>query len=104
MKSWNFLSNMATKRAESASVAINTSLFVTGGHYGPSGPMSSTEYIHKNGSVLAGPDLPSSRAGHCMVNLPSGNIMIIGGYASRKNNHVGLNNSLPNLFRSSICF
>ena len=99
-KSWEFLTNMTTKRAESASVAINASLFVTGGHYGPSGPLSSTEYIHKNGSASAGPNLPSPRAGHCMVNLPSSNIMIIGGYASRRDDFVGLNNLQTNLLQN----
>ena len=93
-KSWKFLTNMGTKRAESASVAIKTSLFVTGGHDGGE-PLSTTEYIHADGNILTGPDLPSPRAGHCMVALPSGKAMIIGGYATNKatlGHLVGLNN------------
>ena len=95
-KAWKFLTKMSTKRISSAAVAINTSLFVTGGHVDGGEPLSTTEYIHADGNVSTGPDLPSPRAGHCMVALPSGKAMIIGGYATNKKTLgylVGLNNS-----------
>ena len=79
-KSWMFLTKMTRKRRGSASVAINESLFVTGGYNDEETSLKSTEYIFLNKGVLPGPDLPSSRFYHCMVTLPSGLVMIIGGY------------------------
>ena len=35
--------------------------------------------IYSNGKVTEGPDLPSKRSAHCMVNLLDGKIMILGG-------------------------
>ena len=37
------------------------------------------ELIHPVGEQSNGTNLPSGRHGHCMVNLPDGRIMILGG-------------------------
>ena len=56
-KSWTFLTNMTTERRGSSSVAINGSLFVTGGRGIGDKILSSTEYITPNGSVTSGPGM-----------------------------------------------
>ena len=43
--------------------------------------LASTEFIHANGSVTSGPNLPEARRGHCMVTLHDSKVMIIGGYS-----------------------
>ena len=87
-KSWKFLTNMTSERNRFASAEVNGSLFVVAGSY-----HSTTEYITKNGIVSAGPNLPYPLQGHCMVKLPSGKLMIMGGtaYYDRLNNVFTLN-------------
>ena len=80
-RSWKFLTNMTTARYGSASVAIDRSLFIVGGFDGNGYYANSTEYVRNDGFVFNGPDF--DRVGHCMVTLPSGKVMIIGG-TSRK--------------------
>ena len=79
-KKWTFLTTMTANRSNSASVAINGSLFITGGKDENKDNLASTEYVHMDGVVSPGPDLPAPRSRHCMVTLPSGKVMIIGGY------------------------
>ena len=80
-KSWTFLTKMNSKRSYVAAVEVNNKLFVAGGWNGDE-VLSSTEFISSEGMVTAGPDLPSPRSKHCMTKLPSGRIIIIGGYPS----------------------
>ena len=87
-QAWKHLAEMKRKRKHSSSVVTNEGLWVTGGvgladaccgviaHIS----LATTEYIYKNGAVIYGPDLPSARVGHCMVTLPDGNILIMGGH------------------------
>ena len=60
---------------------INGALWVLGGYY--RGALKSTEYIHANGKVVAGPNLPSPRSLHCMVALSSSSVIILWGYNSK---------------------
>ena len=50
--------------------------------------LDTTEYIYANGTVVAGPNLPTTNHGHCSVTLHDGKIMIIGGYKFRQLNTV----------------
>ena len=79
-KSWTFLTKMNSKRNDVAAVEWSNKLFVAGGYNDDY--LSSTEFISSEGMVTAGPDLPSPRETHCMTKLPSGRIVIIGGYPS----------------------
>jgi hypothetical protein len=79
---WKKLANMKSKRWAAASVELDGKLFVTGGHNGQD--LKSTEYISIEGDVAPGPDLPSPRDSHCMIKLPSGNVMVTGGNPSKK--------------------
>ena len=77
---WKFLTNMATEKAYLASVPLNGQLFVTGGSSKEKfEKLSITEFVSLNGEVTPGPPLPSPRFKHCMVVLPDGKVMIIGG-------------------------
>ena len=63
----------------------------------------STEYISSNGDVSLGPDLPSPRSGHCMVSLPSGKVMIMGGRDNGENlKSVIIFDPNTNLFDTSV--
>ena len=64
-------------------MVINEALWVLGGT-----GLNSTEYIYANGTVVAGPNLPTANHGHCSVTLHDGKIMIIGGYKFRQLNTV----------------
>ena len=82
---WKFLTNMATEKAYLASVPLNGQLFVTGGSSKEKfEKLNSTEFVSLNGKVTSGPDLPSPRFKHCMVVLPDGKVMIIGGSSDNK--------------------
>ena len=71
---------MATEKAYLASVPLNGQLFVTGGSSKEKfEKLSTTEFVSLNGEVTPGPPLPSPRFKHCMVVLPDGKVMIIGG-------------------------
>ena len=75
--SWNLHTNMVSKRSGHAATVINDSLFISGGHDGRS-TLASTEFIHADGSVTSGPNLPEARRGHCSVTLHDGKVMILG--------------------------
>ena len=78
--SWNFLTNMTTKRSYSASVPVNNMLLVMGGYNGSS--LNTTEYISPDGDASQpGPDLPTPRDEHCAVKLSNGQVMLLGGYS-----------------------
>ena len=63
---------------------------------------SSTEYISPNGDVSLGPDLPSPRSGHCMVSLPSGKVMIMGGMPKESLKSVIIFDPDTNSFDTSV--
>ena len=92
---------MAKKRSKSASVAVNGSLFVTGGLNGAA-RISSTVYITAKGVVSAGPNLPSPRESHCMVSLPSGKLMIIGGMPAENKKSVIVFDPNTNSYNTAV--
>ena len=82
--SWNFLTNMTTKRSYSASVPVNDMLLVMGGYNGSS-VINTTEYISPDGDASQpGPDLPRPRSSHCAVKLSNGQVILLGGYPDQK--------------------
>lgn len=79
--SWHLHSTMTARRGTLAATVIKDKLFISGG-YDDSGPLASTEFIHADGTVTNGPDLPATRYGHCMVTLHDSKVIIIGAWAS----------------------
>ena len=81
---WKFLAKMSLPRSASASIALNQSLWVTGGTtqynrtLGLTSHNNSSEIIYLDGSVIPGPELPSNRDDHCMVTLHDNRVMILG--------------------------
>ena len=80
---------MKSKRYSAASSPVKMSLFVTGGYnfdafdeYGHVGRLSTTEYVNADGTITAGPPLPTPRSSHCMVTLSSRYIIILGGHGA----------------------
>jgi len=82
--SWTFLTNMSTKRSDSASVPVNGKLLVLGG-YGDWNTLATSEYVSPDGDASQpGPDLPAPRSGHCAVTLANGQVMLLGGDSDEK--------------------
>ena len=83
---WNVVANIKNDRYNHAAVAIAKRLWITGGD--TNGPfLASTEYIHLDGTVQQGPDLPFATAQHCMVTLHDGRVMVIGGVENMRVGH-----------------
>ena len=75
--SWNLHCTMKSRRWGHAASVINDSLFISGGYDG-SNKLASTEFVHADGTVTSGPNLPVAREGHCMVTLHDSKVIIIG--------------------------
>ena len=75
---WTLHANLNSERKHLSSSVINGALWVSGGMMAGNVD-GTTEYIHANGTVVAGPNLPVARYGHCSVPLHDGKVMIIGG-------------------------
>merc|ERR1719483_1483503 len=73
---------MKSRRSNHAATVIQDALFISGGYDDSSNDLASTEFIHANGSVTSGPNLPVARNSHCMVTLHDSKVIIIGGYPS----------------------
>ena len=76
--SWKLHCSIKSRRAYHASAVSMDALFITGGRDGHNNDRASTEFIHANGTVTSGTDLPLARHGHCMVTLHNGKVMILG--------------------------
>jgi hypothetical protein len=76
--SWNLHCTMTSRRSIHAATVMKDALFISGGFDGSSNRLASTEFIHANGSVTSGPNLPVARHGHCMVTLHDSKVIIIG--------------------------
>ena len=87
---------MKHKKCFAASVVMNGVLMVTGGYDGSF--LAATEFIYPNGTVGSGPNLPTPREGHCMVTLPDGKVMILGGYYPSLRKSVSIFNPADNSF------
>ena len=79
---WKFHCNMTSRRVDYAATVMKDALFISGGFHS-----NSTEFIHANGTVTSGPDLPVARFGHCMVTLHDGKVMIIGAATTSSLHH-----------------
>ena len=82
--SWRFLNKLHTSRQFHAAVPFKDGLWVSGGMSfdtsSTGAELTSTEFVHVNGSIRRGPNLPGrERVGHCAVDLLDGRAMIIGG-------------------------
>ena len=44
--------------------------------------LASTELVKQDGTISVGTPLPAARWFHCMVTLPDGKVMILGGQSS----------------------
>ena len=75
--SWNLHCTMTSRRSIHAATVINDTLFISGGVDGIL-KLASTEFIHADGTVTSGPNLPEARNGHCMVTLHDSKVIIIG--------------------------
>ena len=60
-----------------ASVVNNNTIWITGGRNSQYHSFYSTEFVHPNGAVTSGPNLPYARADHCQVSYEN-TILIIG--------------------------
>ena len=80
-QAWKLRANLKRKRRLHSSVVMNGALWVLGGYNDNNGNLDTTEYMHANGTVVAGPNLPSARRGHCSVTLHDGKVIIIGGHS-----------------------
>ena len=78
-QAWKCHAYLKRRRRLHSSVVMNGALWVLGG-YNDRQSLDTTEYIHANGTVVAGPNLPAAIHGHCSVTLHDGKIMIMGGY------------------------
>ena len=75
--SWQQLGKLTKARSMHASVIMNGGIWIIGGFNSPG---TSTEIIYSNGTITAGPDLPSALAqGPCALALDTGSIIIMGG-------------------------
>ena len=90
--SWSQHANLNAARYYHASINVKDGVWFTGGlgWRGTTGwkfglstnlfePLTSTEIVYSNGSVVRGPDMPYYKYRHCMVDLLDGRIMFIGG-------------------------
>ena len=74
---------LSRPRAYSASLVINdTSLWITGGLPEITQSTEIVSLVENKLTSETGPDLPMPLFGHCLVPIPDGNYMIIGGYTS----------------------
>ena len=76
-QAWKFHANLERNRRYHSSVVMSGALWMLGGYNYDN--LDTTEYIHANGTVVTGPNLPSARRSHCSVTLHDGKVMIIGG-------------------------
>ena len=80
---WKQHATMNQARYSHASVVLDKSLWITGGAYQAGNGLDifkSSEFVHGDGTVTSGPDLPKARYWHCMVTLDDGKVMILGGH------------------------
>ena len=81
--SWQQLGSLAKARSMHTSIIMNGGIWIIGGW---NSPAKSTEIIYSNGTITAGPELPSDHgAGPCALALDTGSIIIMGGgYGGKK--------------------
>ena len=72
--------NGKSRRLFAATTQKNQSLWVTGGEDDSSNALKSTELIQRDGTIIAGPDLPVAAAFHAIVDQHDDTYMLIGGW------------------------
>jgi len=81
--SWRFHARLPEPRRNHAAVTINNTVWISGGmtgeYSGAYKDYKSTLFIHGDGKVERGPDLPTAKGSHCVVDLKDGRYMVIGG-------------------------
>ena len=81
--SWKLHASLNFKRSHNSGAVVKGALFIGGGMQTNNdrsvSDIASTDFIYSDGTVESGPDLPKAMHGHCMVTLPSGKVMILGG-------------------------
>jgi len=78
---WNLHTRLPMTRRNHAAVTINDTIWISGGlsQVGGYKDYKSTLFVHRDGSVERGPDMPTAKGGHCVVDLQDGRYMVIGG-------------------------
>jgi len=95
--SWSVFANMIHGRAFNSGSVLNGKFWVTGGYTDTT--KESTELISMDGTVEAGPNLPSpGRWGHSMVTLHDGRVMILGDGTDPLKNKVSIYDSNTDTF------
>ena len=77
-----FNSHLKSKRADAATTTKGPSLWVTGGYNNSDGYLKSTEVIQRDGTIVAGPDLPVALDSHTITEIKEDEnelYMVIGG-------------------------
>ena len=82
-QSWLLHAKMNNRKAVASTTVINGALLVSGGFN--EDYLASSEYIYPNGTVSAGPTMPTGRYSHCTITLHDGRIMLIGGHPLSSN-------------------
>ncbi len=75
-----FASHLNAKRQFAATTQKNQSLWVTGGQDPRPQLLKSTELIQRDGTIIAGPDLPVAAVRHAIVDQHDDTYMLIGGF------------------------
>ena len=82
-----FNSHLKSKRSGAATTTKGPSLWVTGGYNDSDGYLKSTEVIQRDGTIVAGPDLPVAINGHTITELKEDEqYMLIGGHSGQYHN------------------
>ena len=74
-----FASHLNAMRWYAATTQKNQSLWVTGGQEDGQNKLKSTELIQRDGTIIAGPDLPVAAEFHAIVDQHDDTYMLIGG-------------------------
>ena len=79
-----FNSHLKSKRANAATTTKGPALWVTGGYNRSDGYLKSTEVIQRDGTIVAGPDLPVAVQAHTITETKEDEkYMLIGGYSGQ---------------------
>ena len=79
-----FTSHLKSKRAYAATTPKLQSLWVTGGFNYSDGRLKSTEVIQRDGTIVAGPDLPVALVAHTITETKEDDqYMLIGGHSGQ---------------------
>ena len=79
-----FNSHLKSKRDGAATTTKGPSLWVTGGYNDSDEDLKSTEVIQRDGTIVAGPDLPAAVRGHTITETKEDEqYMLIGGHSGQ---------------------